>query len=335
LPEVPAFLLLAPEIDLANGAIRPFTEKAIEWVKACGADAPACFEGAVTKAFVERVHAAGMPLLAWVVNDLVRARQLADWGVDAIATDAPGFIKYLSPAIFLDIQGFSSYYLNEEKDTHAKAMMILRNLADDIERIGENSRRLVGTRLFGNQVGDGFIISPQLDGPSLVKVLPLAIALMRSTAIRGGYLKAAVSYGEMADIQGVFSERIRRKSGGSGVVRIGDGLMTIFPVMGDALARSHCLSKRASGPILLVEKEFAALIRRLNVPFREYSKHLEVDWIRADLPLAEQMLKAIDDLPLVDKNQLIRDLQNYINAAARLPDHWKKGAEILIREPSG
>ena len=89
LPEVPAFLLLAPEVDLTAGTIRPFSEKVIEWVKACGADAPACFEGAVTKAFVEQVHAAGMPLLVWVVDEPARARELAAWGVDALATNDP------------------------------------------------------------------------------------------------------------------------------------------------------------------------------------------------------------------------------------------------------
>lgn len=42
----------------------------------------------VTRDLVEEVHGAGARLTAWTVNDPGRARQLLDWGVDAIFTDA-------------------------------------------------------------------------------------------------------------------------------------------------------------------------------------------------------------------------------------------------------
>ncbi|MBF0305253.1 MAG: glycerophosphodiester phosphodiesterase [Alphaproteobacteria bacterium] len=38
---------------------------------------------------VARVRAAGLALLAWTVNDPGRARQLFDWGVDGVFSDAP------------------------------------------------------------------------------------------------------------------------------------------------------------------------------------------------------------------------------------------------------
>jgi len=92
MPDVPAFLLLVPGIDPATKLPLPFKQDVIERVKACGADAPACYEGAVTKEFVEAVHGAGMPLLVWVVDDPDRAQKLARWGVDAIATNDPAKI---------------------------------------------------------------------------------------------------------------------------------------------------------------------------------------------------------------------------------------------------
>jgi len=35
---------------------------------------------------VEQLRAAGLAVVAWTVDDLERARELADWGVDGITT---------------------------------------------------------------------------------------------------------------------------------------------------------------------------------------------------------------------------------------------------------
>jgi glycerophosphoryl diester phosphodiesterase len=91
-PDLPVMLLLAPDIDRMTKKYRPFTETVLERVRACGADAPACFEGAVTEEFVQAVQGAGMPILTWVTNRPARAKELAKWGVDAIASDDPGKI---------------------------------------------------------------------------------------------------------------------------------------------------------------------------------------------------------------------------------------------------
>jgi glycerophosphoryl diester phosphodiesterase len=42
---------------------------------------------AVTLAVVEKVHAAGLALLTWTVNDSERVQRLVDWGVDTVITD--------------------------------------------------------------------------------------------------------------------------------------------------------------------------------------------------------------------------------------------------------
>ena len=41
-----------------------------------------------TPEFVREVHAKGYRIAAWTVNEPARARQLLDWGCDAIFTDA-------------------------------------------------------------------------------------------------------------------------------------------------------------------------------------------------------------------------------------------------------
>lgn len=47
----------------------------------------------VTPELVRRVHGAGYRLAAWTVNDLARARDLMQWGVDGIFTDALDTIR--------------------------------------------------------------------------------------------------------------------------------------------------------------------------------------------------------------------------------------------------
>jgi glycerophosphoryl diester phosphodiesterase len=46
-------------------------------------------ESVVSAALVDRVHGLGLELNTWTVDDPARARQLAEWGVDAIITNVP------------------------------------------------------------------------------------------------------------------------------------------------------------------------------------------------------------------------------------------------------
>jgi glycerophosphoryl diester phosphodiesterase len=50
-------------------------------------------ESVVTPELVERVHALGLQLNTWTVDDPDRARLLAEWGVDAIITNVPDVIR--------------------------------------------------------------------------------------------------------------------------------------------------------------------------------------------------------------------------------------------------
>lgn len=47
----------------------------------------------IAPAFVRRVHAAGLLLHIWTVNNGARARELATAGVDGITTDRPGWLR--------------------------------------------------------------------------------------------------------------------------------------------------------------------------------------------------------------------------------------------------
>ncbi|MFH0953114.1 MAG: glycerophosphodiester phosphodiesterase [Verrucomicrobiota bacterium] len=47
----------------------------------------------ITAAFVEKVHAAGMRLFIWTVDDVPAARRMRELGVDYLATNKPGFVR--------------------------------------------------------------------------------------------------------------------------------------------------------------------------------------------------------------------------------------------------
>ena len=53
--------------------------------------------GSITQAAVDLVHAAGLELHVWTVNNLSRMQQLIDLGVDGITTDAPETLRSIVP----------------------------------------------------------------------------------------------------------------------------------------------------------------------------------------------------------------------------------------------
>ena len=94
LPEFSSFSMKALEGARATapGIPRGLLVTAIpdDWrerVAAVGALALHPRQRELTRAQVEAVHAAGLPLMTYTVNDPERARELFDWGVDALCTD--------------------------------------------------------------------------------------------------------------------------------------------------------------------------------------------------------------------------------------------------------
>jgi len=49
--------------------------------------------GPVTRAFVNKMNAAGLKVYVWTVDSPVKARQLCVAGVDGIATNRPGWMR--------------------------------------------------------------------------------------------------------------------------------------------------------------------------------------------------------------------------------------------------
>lgn len=76
-PELPRALLIEKEVP-QDWPVR------VERLRCLGLNLNHKYTG---KALVERVKAAGLTLAIWTVNDAPRAKELLDWGCDAIVTD--------------------------------------------------------------------------------------------------------------------------------------------------------------------------------------------------------------------------------------------------------
>ena len=228
-------------------------------------------------------------------------------------------------SIYIDIEAFSKIY---KKDS-VQALSTLCQLANDLYRIG--SRIFPDSteeRLFVHQIGDGFIIVSDFPEQNLGRPISIAIALMQSTLLKGGIARAAISDGYFGDILSCYSKEIRDDFEKYGILKIGNGLMTIFPVMGDALINSYKVAKKAAeGPCLFVDAKLKKYLPKEEIVILgKDNSIIEINWIQSKPPLLGNILKNIvSEVPLV-KN-LEEAIHNYISKYPKdLSEEWVENA---------
>lgn len=161
-------------------------------------------------------------------------------------------------------------------------MQFLGALMDGLYSIGNKCFPETPERLFAHQIVDGFIIVSEFGSQSLENPVCIAISLMRHLLISGGVAKATIAEGEFADITGCYPKYIIDDMDLHGRVPLGEGIMTLFTVMGTALIRAVGVKNISpSGSLLLVNK---SLRKRLpqDIPFVDIDDNLiSIDWIHA------------------------------------------------------
>ncbi len=85
--DVPVGLLLPGFVDVSAKS-GPGSQSPLEQAASLGCAAMHLHHARLSEGVVDEVHAAGMGVVAWTVNDPRRAQELADWGADAVITDA-------------------------------------------------------------------------------------------------------------------------------------------------------------------------------------------------------------------------------------------------------
>ena len=201
-------------------------------------------------------------------------------------------------AMFIDIQGFGKLYRSD-----ADSLWGLADLMEGVYRLGRESPRLGISRLFAHHIGDGFVLIDDGGVANASLLAAAAVALHQFTLLRSlHFCASAVTEGEMADVLHCYPKMVLEARTDDGVVRLGDGLMTLFPVMGTAIINTNRMLKEAHGSVILLPSEFKSKLED-GILYIEEEGMLFVNWIASTLPaisIARQILGidsvGIDDL---------------------------------------
>lgn len=93
MPDLPAYWLRFSGRDQSTGEYLPYPHDLIDTALERNLDGLDLHYGGITAEFAADVRAAGLKLYAWTVNDPAEAARLIALGVDAIATDRPGWLR--------------------------------------------------------------------------------------------------------------------------------------------------------------------------------------------------------------------------------------------------
>ncbi|MEA3224191.1 MAG: hypothetical protein U9P49_13650 [Thermodesulfobacteriota bacterium] len=228
-------------------------------------------------------------------------------------------------SIYIDIEGFSAIY-----EQNSQALLSLGALMEGIYIIGSKCFSNSPNRIFAHQLGDGFVIVGEFGVETLEVPLSIAILLMRFVLKAGGTAKSAISEGSFADVKGCYPNCIRENSGENGVIRLGSGLMTIFPVMGTALIISHkVLSLSPSGSLLVLEKSLLSRIPK-EAQFIDIfdSDLLAIDWLHTSFPSLIDLVAQTGLLP-PDALNMESLLKKYL-AGNELSSAWKRNTRKAL-----
>lgn len=221
-------------------------------------------------------------------------------------------------SIYIDIEGFGALYDKEDAVLRA-----LCDLMEGIYLIGANCYPESPHRIFAHQTGDGFAIVSEFGLESLEVPVAIAIALLRHVAPRGRFAKATIAEGAFAGITSCYPKRIQAAQQKDGRVFMGEGLMTLFPVMGTALINAVALGKKSpSGALLTVAASESHRIPSQCVVHKIVEHQLvAIDWVHSALPLVEELQQRAG----LRKSQA-EDLKSKFLAyfqTAEVKDEWK------------
>lgn len=201
-------------------------------------------------------------------------------------------------AMFIDIQGFAVLY-GGERDS----LWGLSELMRGVYLLGTEANSLGISRLFAHHIGDGFVLVDDGGAANVTRLVSTAVALHQFTLIRAGHFCAsAIERGEMADVMGCYPEEVRNARSKHGALPLGDGLMTVFPVMGTAIIKTAKLQTKAHAAAILLPGGQAAGLEQ-GIRTRSEGDNLFVDWVGSMSPTIE-MARRILGIDQVTPTQL-------------------------------
>jgi hypothetical protein len=175
-------------------------------------------------------------------------------------------------------------------------------------------------RLFIHQFGDGFVVVSDFMEPNPQRPIAICLTVMRYLIGRGVATKAAISGGDFADISSCYRETVLAASHDRRYVKIGEGVMTIIPVMGMALISPHKLANLRSDAVLLLDSNIF-----ISLPIGIIAKPgspAVIDWVHSDLPLVSEIAKTAG-VTTPNASSTEGYLRSYIESnKSTLTAHW-------------
>jgi hypothetical protein len=218
-------------------------------------------------------------------------------------------------SIYIDVEGFAATYSRDP----SKALLALGGLMGALFHVGSRVFSHSPDRLFIHQFGDGFVVVSNFPEANPERPLALCIAVMRHLLARGIATKAAISAGDFSDVFSCYPKEVQELAEDHHYLPMGEGLMTIIPVMGSALISPYKMAGQRSGAVLLFDPvPFCGV--PAAVKFTSTAP-IVVDWIHTDLPLARQICE-IAGLTWIDSVSAANHLRKYVDGASCLPESW-------------
>ena len=186
-------------------------------------------------------------------------------------------------SIYIDVEGFSEIYRLRQR----RAIQALSDLMEALFLVASKKFPRALERLFIHQFGDGFVIVSDFIEPNPQRPIAICLAVMRHLIGRGMATKAAISGGDFADISSCYPDTVLAVSQDRRYVNVGEGVMTIIPIMGMALIAPHKLANRRSGALLLLDPIiFASLPMGV---IGQPGSPIVIDWVHSVFPLVGEI----------------------------------------------
>jgi hypothetical protein len=228
-------------------------------------------------------------------------------------------------AIYIDVEGFSALYARDDGILRA-----LCDLAEGIWSIGTHCFPESPDRLFAHQTGDGFVVVSEFGATSLELPVSIAVALLRHVTGGGRFAKASIGEGAFGDILGCYPEVLRTAAGSEEGIRMGGGVMTLFPRMGTALINAVSVSKNSpSGSVLTLKAERGVSLPR-NIIIRQcvHPDIVAVDWVHSESELIKD-LQVLGKLRTPLSDQIATIFEDYVQNH-KPPTSWVDGTRCTL-----
>jgi hypothetical protein len=229
-------------------------------------------------------------------------------------------------AIYLDIEGTSTIY----KEQGGLFYDAFNKLFETIYAIGSNVFSETPTRLFVHQVGgDGLLIVSEFAEESSEKAISIAVVLLQALLTNGLVGKAGISEGTFADVKSCFPSLRSVPKTASGY-RLGEGLLTTFPVMGTALINAHRIATSLPrGCLLRVDPVLLRVTYPRGVVISDPSNPIVVDWIHTRTATMELIVRKTE-IALPSCHHLEQLLVQYVSSAGSLGEsEWGRNTLSL------